>query len=330
MGGRAVRVAAVVLAGALLVLGGVGRSWAFRAVKEGSPAPALSLPSVGGDTVNLASFKGKSVVVAFVRQGQGKSLEAVKALTEVAGTFGDRVAVVAVLVNPDAGDPAAWAREAQVSFPVLLDADRTAYARYGVVVVPSTGVLDPEGGLVGEVGGYTHGYRDAVDRLVRTALGEQVAETAEVAASGPAKSPERKAAERQLQKARLLVKRRMADKAVSAARAAVEADDTYAEAHALLGSLLLEESDGNADEAATHFHRALELDPKSTEAKVGLARVRSILGDYDGAVAELEKAVRLTPRPERLYYELGRIHERAGRYERAVEAYRKALERLLR
>ncbi len=330
MGSKAVRVAAAVLAGAVLVVGGVDRSFAFRAVKEGSPAPALSLPSVGGDTVDLASFKGRAVVVAFVRQGQGKSLEAVKALSRIAGAFGDRVAVVAVLVNPDAGDPAAWAREAQLPFPVLVDADRTAYARYGVVVVPSTGVLDPAGGLVGEVSGYTHGYRDSVDRLVRAALGEPAVEAGAGKAATPAKAPERKAAERQFQKARLLVKRKMTDKAVPAARAAVEADDTYAEAHALLGSLLLEVSDENADEAASHFRRALELDPKSTEAKVGLARVRSLQGDYDGAVAELEKAVRLTPRPERLYYELGRIHERAGQYERAVEAYRKALEKLLR
>jgi tetratricopeptide (TPR) repeat protein len=149
-------------------------------------------------------------------------------------------------------------------------------------------------------------------------------------ASGPATTEERKEAERHLGKARILVKRKMKEKAVAAAENAVSADPSYVDAQVFLGTLLLDLSDENADKAQAYFEKALKLAPRNVDAKVGVARVKSLQGDTDGAVSILEDAVRLNPKPEKIYYELGLVHERAQQYQEAVEAYRKALERLLK
>ncbi len=302
----------------------------FRKVRAGEEAPAFSVKTVDGGEVSLGALRGKAVVLAFLRIDQEKSAKAARALADLRKTFGeDRVAVVGIVLNPDAGDPKAWAEGLGVSFPLGLDPQREVYGAYGVLVAPSTGVIDPAGRFVEEVGGYTASYRDDVERLVRRALGEAVEEPGAEAVA-PAKTPERKAAERHLQKAKILLKRKMTRKALEAARAAVEADDAFGEAHALLGRLLLEESADNADQAEVHFRKALQANPRSLEAKLGLARVLSLRGDAEGAARILEEAARITPKPERVYYELGRVYEGAERYKEAVEAYRKALERLLR
>ncbi|NOY44650.1 MAG: redoxin domain-containing protein [Deltaproteobacteria bacterium] len=323
--GLAVGVALAVAVG----LGGLPRSAeAFRKVQPGQPAPEFALKTVDGGEVTLSAHRGKAVVLSFLRQGQGRSTKAAKALMEVAARFGDRVAVVGVVVNPGDGDAKAWAEGLGVSYPVALDTGQEVYGAYGVLVAPSTGVIDPDGVFVEEVGGYTAGFADEVRRLVAQALGEEVEE--EPTPEETAKPEARKLAERHLQKAKLLAKRKMTEKALAAAREAVQADDTFGEAHELLGLWLLDASPDNADEAEPHLRKALEQNPRSTAAKVGLARVLGIRGQTDEAAALLEDAARLTPKPERIYYELGRIYEGAGQYEKAVGAYRKALERLLR
>ena len=313
----------------VVALGAGTAAHGFRKVGPGDPAPDFTAPTVDGGTVSLGALRGRAVVLTFLRLGQEKSRKAAKALEEVAAAFPERVRVVAVIVNSEEGDPKAWAGELGIPYPVAVDAGRDVYGTYGVLVVPSTGVIDPRGRFVGQIGGYTGAFADDLTGLVRKALGEEV-EQAEARAERPEKSHERKLAERHLQKARVLLKRRMKKKALEAARRAVEADPSYGEAHVVLGTLLLDLSEDNAGEAEAHFRKALEANPRSIGARVGLARVLSIRGEHDKAVEALQKAARLSPRPERIYYEIGRVYERAGEYERAVEAYRKALERLLR
>ncbi|MHB8765405.1 MAG: peroxiredoxin family protein [Deferrisomatales bacterium] len=307
-------------------------AWAFRAAEEGKPAPEFAVKSTGGATVSLGEQKGKAVVLVVVRQGQEKSAEALKDLGAVAPDLAAKSAVLAVVANPGDGDAAQWASGLGVKFPVLLDGGGEFYGQYGVVVVPSTGVLGPDGVFRGDVSGHTASYRATVEGLLKVALGLATAEEAKSqaeAVGGPAKSEERKAAERHLEKARLLVKRKMADKALASAREAVSADAAYAEAQAFLGEQLLDASESNAEEAKGHFEKAVALEPRLAEAQIGLARVKSIQGDADGAAALLVEAARLNPKPERVYYRLGLVYERGGKYEKAVEAYRKALEKLL-
>ncbi len=312
-----------------LVLAGNQPAMAFRNVAEGAAAPAFSLPAVSGEKVSLGDFAGKPVVLAFVRQGQEKSRDTLADLAAAAGGLPGGAGVVAVVINVSEGDAAAWAKAAGANYPVLLDEAGEVYGSYGILVAPSTGVVAPDGTFRGEVTGHTADYRREVENAIRVALGEPVVAASQESASGSSKSDERKTAERHLEQAKILVKRKMAEKGLASAKDAAAADPTWGEPQVLVGELLLDQSEQNAGEAAKHFEKALELNPKDGAAKAGLARVKSIQGDHEGAIAILTEAVQLNPRPERLYYQLGLVYERAGQYEKAVEAYRKALERLL-
>ncbi|MBE0616310.1 MAG: redoxin domain-containing protein, partial [Proteobacteria bacterium] len=297
------------LAGGLFLAAAVP-SPAFRNVPEGTKAPEFSLKAIDGTSVTLAGLRERAVVLAFVRQGQERSAEALADLANLDPALAEKTAVVAVVINPDEGDAAQWAAQTGAKYPVLLDSAGEVYGLYGVMVVPTTGVLAPDGTFRGEIGSHTAAYRGEVEHLVRVALG-LATETEDAAEkpSAPAKPEERKIAERDLEKARLLLKHKMADKALGAAREAVKADPTYVEAQVALGQLLLDVSEENADEALGHFEKALELAPKDGDAKSGLARVKSIKGDSEGAAKILEDAVKLNPKPEKLYYDLGRVYE---------------------
>ena len=215
---------------------------------------------------------------------------------------------------------------------MLLDNGGDVYGSYGVLMMPTTGIVKPDGTLAGTVNGYTRAFDDEVERLTRVALGLISAEDAAGAVVDPTamKTEQRKKAERSVEKARLLQKRKMTAKALAAAEEAVALDGEYAAGRVLLGGMLLAASEDNAADALVHFEKALQLDPNSIDAKVGVAQVKSIQGETDAAVTLLQNAAMLNPKPEKVYFELGRVYERAGDYQNAVEAYRKALERLLR
>ena len=330
MGGRNSRQWVVAAIGMVIGLWGwPGAGQAFHGVDSGSAIPAFSLAGLDGEKVSV-SGGGQVIVLSFVRQGQEMSTEALGALQELASRHAGQVTAVAVVTNPTEGDAAAWARGGGVEFPVLLDTDGSVYGLYGVRVMPSTGVVKADGTLVGTVDSFNRRSRDEIEHLIQVALGLASAEEpVEEAASSPEKSDARKSAERSLEKAKLLLKRKMGDKAVASAEEAVAADGEYGDARVFLGEMLLDLGDEHAAKALPHFEKALQLDPKAVEAKVGLARVKSVQGDTPGAVTLLEQAVMLNPKPEKIYFELGRIHERAGDYQKAVESYRKALERLL-
>jgi len=304
---------------------------AFRNLEKGGSAPDFALKSTTGSEVSLSGLRGRAVILVFAKQGQEKSAQALTALNALDASVTEKVARTAIVVNPNEGDATRWASEAGAKFPVLLDPGGQVYGLYGVLVTPTTGVFDPEGRFFGEVSGYTASYRTEVESLAKQALGlEQAEQKKGVSASeGAPKTEQRKSAERFLEQARILIKRKMKDKALGAAKDSVAADETYSEAHEVLGTVLLDISEGNVDEANTQYSRALELAPRNSDAKLGVARVKSIKGDYQGATTILEEAVRLNPKPEKVYYELGLVHERAKQYEKAVEAYRKALEKLL-
>ncbi len=272
-----------------LVLGWSLPALAFRNVAEGAAAPPFTLTAVSGEKVSLGDFAGKPLVLAFVRQGQEKSRETLADLSAASGALPGGAGVVAVVINVSEGDAAAWAKAAGATYPVLLDEAGEVYGAYGVLVAPSTGVVAADGTFRGEVTGHTADYRREVDNALRVALGEPVVAAPQEAAAASSKSEERKTAERLLEQAKILVKRKMADKGLAAAKEAATADPAWGEPHVLVGELLLDQSDQNAGEAATHFEKALEINPKDGAAKAGLARVKSIQGDHEGAIAHPDR-----------------------------------------
>ena len=114
-------------------------------------------------------------------------------------------------------------------------------------------------------------------------------------------------------------------KAEAAARQALHLDDTLAQAHESLGSIL-HNFHWRWDEGDKEFARARELSANSSESH-RVATVPFIRnGRFAEAIAEAEKARKLDPRSFGAYVELAVAYRAAGQYDRAIAEIRRALE----
>lgn len=121
-------------------------SAAAGAFRIGEPAPALSLPLLGGDTIDLASLKGKPVWVNFMATS---CVPCRDELPLVAG-FGVRyqdtgLVIIAVDSKEDEAAVEAFFQEINVLLPVGLDTDGKVHAAWGATAVPVHFWIDKDG-----------------------------------------------------------------------------------------------------------------------------------------------------------------------------------------
>lgn len=83
-------------------------------------------------------------------------------------------------------------------------------------------------------------------------------------------------------------------RAADAAKSAIALDADFAEPHAAIGLVRIQQR--RFDEASTELNRAIALDPNMFRAYAGLGLVQMFLGDLDRAIALYMQAVKLSPR----------------------------------
>jgi Tfp pilus assembly protein PilF len=114
-------------------------------------------------------------------------------------------------------------------------------------------------------------------------------------------------------------------KAKAAALKALAIDDSLAEAHTSLASVLQDyEWDWTGTER--EYRRAFQLNPGYATAHHGYAFLLSILGRHDEAIAEVKRARELDPLSLRINTNVGLLLLWARRYDEAVAELQKALE----
>jgi DNA-binding winged helix-turn-helix (wHTH) protein/TolB-like protein len=107
-------------------------------------------------------------------------------------------------------------------------------------------------------------------------------------------------------------------KAKYAAERAIAIDDTLAEAHASLGSVLLS-YEWDFVGAKREFERAIELDPKYSPAHKRYADYLTVVGHHEEAIREARLACELDPTSFARRNALGFLLYQAGQYEQAIE-----------
>src|SRR5687768_17637273 len=102
-------------------------------MKIGDRAPAFKLPASNGETIDLADYRGKKVVLYFYPRADTPGC------TKEACGFRDAIASYRKLDVPVFGvspDPVAdvnrFAEKFQLNFPLLADADHAVSEKYGV------------------------------------------------------------------------------------------------------------------------------------------------------------------------------------------------------
>jgi cytochrome c biogenesis protein CcmG, thiol:disulfide interchange protein DsbE len=123
----------------------------------GEPAPALVVPQVGGGTIDLASLRGKPVWVNFMGTYCPPCRDEFPLMSGYANRLADDgLVVIAVDVKEDEGVAAAFAESLGATFPLGLDADGSAAARWNAVALPVHFWIDKDGiirdGALGGIG----------------------------------------------------------------------------------------------------------------------------------------------------------------------------------
>ncbi|HEY4283844.1 MAG TPA: tetratricopeptide repeat protein [Chthoniobacterales bacterium] len=122
------------------------------------------------------------------------------------------------------------------------------------------------------------------------------------------------------------------DEAIAHYQAALRASSP-SETHNHLSPAILENSLGNAfarkgdlNSAATHYQKAVELNPVYSDAGSNLAAVLFTKGDIPAAIAAYEKVISIPPEDALSHQRLASLLLRADRATEAIAHYRRALE----
>ena len=309
-----------------------GSGAAFRNLQMGQPAPDFTLKDTEDADHTLAGQKGNVVILSFVKVDQDRSIKTLNALEEVGAMFkSDGVKVWGITSQTgDRGAIEGLMEKLALSYPILLDEGQKLYGEFGLFTFPSTMVVDQKGNYVHEYSSYSSDFQDTIVSDIKVLLGlisEEESLSAAKKTEIVKQSPQELEAERNMQMAKVLLKRGFGTKALPKLEKALELNPALVEARLLSGEVYLK--DEQYDPAREQFEKVFETDPNSNEARVGIASVYIAEGKLDEAEAHLQKAITLNPDPSLALYRLGQVYEKKGDTQKAMETYRNALERLL-
>lgn len=120
--------------------------------KIGDPAPNVRLPNLQDESVSLADYRGKIVLVNFWASWCPPCQEELPDLQRIYEEYEGQVIVLAInLTKAEAtvDDVRAFVEESDVTFPIVLDHAGDAMNAYRIVAYPSTYVVD-EAGVIRE------------------------------------------------------------------------------------------------------------------------------------------------------------------------------------
>lgn len=123
----------------------------------GQPAPVLSVPQVGGGTIDLANLKGKPVWINFMATWCPSCQEEFPLMNGFAARYASTgLVVIAIDVREEEGAVAAFADQLNATFPLGLDADGKAAATWDAIALPVHFWIDADGiirdGALGGIG----------------------------------------------------------------------------------------------------------------------------------------------------------------------------------
>jgi thioredoxin-like negative regulator of GroEL len=299
----------------------------LRNVKKGEPLPACKLPAIDGAVVDSESLKGSVVVYVCLSAEQNRSELAATESFQVVHSFGNEP-VKLIHVSADVLAKPYFEKfraEHSITSPLALDADRNFYAKLGLIVFPTTVIVNKEGKLDSVISLHSSEYKSLLDAHVRHALGTLSDKDLEARLSTRAseESSPKSAASAHRALARLMREKGQLDQAKAELLKGRQMDPDNREI--MLDLADLDISSGDLDGADDLIAKVLQSQPDHRRAKQLKGVVLFRRDRLEEARVILEESLALNPSPELAHYYLGRIFETQGKTEQALEHYKAAL-----
>jgi peroxiredoxin len=146
-------------------------STASPALAPAAAAPDFTLNVMGGQNLHLKDQRGRVVMVNFWATWCGPCRQEMPQLNRLFEKYrASGFVLLGVNVDDDSSKAKEVASKLGVTFPVLLDTDKTVSKLYDLSTMPSTVIIDRDGKVRYMHRGYLAGYEDNYEKQIRELL----------------------------------------------------------------------------------------------------------------------------------------------------------------
>jgi peroxiredoxin len=306
---------------------------ALMGLKPGDPAPDFTLTTIEGKVINLAKLRGSITILTFWKRDQEYSDHTLADLERIYQEYQAKGLII-LGINADKVQESEIKKIAiaqSISYPLAIDPELKVYGQFGVMVLPTTMIIAPDGRLTYYCPIHPRDFYEKIRGQVRLLLGEITPAQLEAELQPhklPTESEARKKALRQFKLGRTLLDRGLNDKARQVLEKAAQTDPLFLDPHILLARLYLQARE--VDKVFAEVEQALKINPKSKEVRLIQGMAYALRGEDAKALSILEELVTNNPKPlPEAYYQLGKLYQKQNKILQALESYRRALEILL-
>jgi thiol-disulfide isomerase/thioredoxin len=144
------------------------------AADVGAAAPPFALPDAAGNTVSLASLRGRVVYVDFWASWCGPCRRSFPWMNELQQRYGARgLAIVAVNVDKKRPDAERFLQQLPAAFTVVYDPAGATPAAYRVPGMPTSYLIDRQGNVVQIEQGFFDERRASTEARIEALLAAQ-------------------------------------------------------------------------------------------------------------------------------------------------------------
>ncbi|VAX22801.1 hypothetical protein MNBD_NITROSPINAE04-85 [hydrothermal vent metagenome] len=157
-----------------------------KSAMEGKPAPAFTLPLLGGGEISLAGSSGKLVFLNIWATWCLPCREEMPSMQRLYEQMaGDKFEMIAISIDKGIEEVEAFAKELGLTFPIAFDPKQTVADQYKITGVPETYLISPDGVVMHHIIGPGEWDNPGIVSALSRAVGLKKAPDGVAEKSGP-------------------------------------------------------------------------------------------------------------------------------------------------